>query len=140
MESYTLGAYPTASTWTHISIVLSHTGSQASSSSNASGYINGVILSTTTKQDVFFEDDPTNTFLLGGSWENGVISPSFNGHMFDVRISNMALSSTNLELSAAKIGTGTCSCDLCYNESSTVTHCLSPCDLGQYSETIGATC
>ena len=68
-----LGTFPTSNTWSHLAIVLSHTGSQASAATTISSYVNGEKLIQQTTADVFFEDDATNTFLLGGSWQDGTL-------------------------------------------------------------------
>jgi len=60
--------------------------------------------------------------------------------MFDVRIYNTAITSSNLGISAAKVGEGTCGCTTCYTESTDLTHCLSNCDLGEYSASKGGAC
>jgi len=137
---YDLGTYPAADAWTTIAITLSLTGSQSGASTSISAYVAGVILSTRTVPDGFFEDSPTNTFLLGGSWQTGTLSTSFFGHMYDVKISNTAISSDGLDVSASKVGEGTCGCTTCYNESTDDSQCLSSCDLGEYSATIGGDC
>ena len=137
---YDLGTYPTSDVWTKIAIVLDLTGSQTAAETTISGYANGVLLNSHTQANVFFEDDPTNTFLLGGSWQASELVSSFVGHMWDVKISNTAFSAQNVDSSAAKVGSGTCGCSTCYNESSTVTHCLSECDLGEYQEVKGGSC
>ena len=60
--------------------------------------------------------------------------------MFDLNISNTAVYTLNYEVRGDTINENTCACDTCYTESDSISHCLSTCDLGQYSETEGGSC
>jgi hypothetical protein len=98
------GVFPIAKEWRTIGYTIDVNGTATSQKTTAIAYINGVAVATKDWVDRYVKDAATNTWLVGGRYTAGAVTPSYKGFIYNYNVYNYLRTPAQITAEAALIG------------------------------------